>query len=147
MTNDVSSCAPESDLASAAMTMWHRDCGTVPVVGSDGRVMGMLTDRDICIAVATRGLSADRIAVRDVMTGVVMACAQGDPVTDALITMRSAKVRRLPVVDDQGRLAGIVSITDIVRNARDPSLVSEIVETLKAIGDPAPLSPAARERS
>ena len=69
MTSDVKTCRPETNLAEAVKDMWEGDCGALPVVSDEGRVIGMITDRDICIALATRGRSADRIAVREVAQG------------------------------------------------------------------------------
>jgi CBS domain-containing protein len=59
MTSDVRTCRPETNLAEAVRDMWEGDCGALPVVSDEGRVIGMITDRDVCIAVATRGGSAD----------------------------------------------------------------------------------------
>src|SRR3990172_6727699 len=104
MTTDVASCHPDTTLAESAAAMWDRDCGTLPVVTSEGRVTGMITDRDICIAVATKGRTADRIAVREVSAGHVCSCLPNDEIDQALETMKTHKVRRLPVVDEQGHL-------------------------------------------
>lgn len=74
----------------------------LPVVQSDGRVSGMITDRDVCVALATRGQTADRIAVHDVIAAYT--CSVDDDAIVALKTMKSQRVRRLPVVDAEGRL-------------------------------------------
>ena len=78
MTSDVRTCRPETNLADAVRHMWDGDCGALPVVNDEGRVTGMITDRDICIAVATRGRSADRIAVREVTQGHAYTCLAED---------------------------------------------------------------------
>jgi CBS domain-containing protein len=134
MTNDVKTCRPETNLAEAVKLMWERDCGVLPVVKSDGRVSGMITDRDICVAVATRGQTADRIAVRDVAAGTACTCTPDDDAVLALQTMKAQRVRRLPVVDAEGRLKGILSLNDLVRH---PGAVSstEIVSTMASIGE------------
>jgi CBS domain-containing protein len=112
--------------------MWEQDCGVLPVVKSDGKVSGMITDRDICVAIATRGWTADRIAVRDVTAGKVSTCAPDDDAIAALQTMKSQRVRRLPVVDAAGRLKGILSLNDIVTHAgAAPS--TEIVSAMAGI--------------
>jgi CBS domain-containing protein len=118
MTSDVKSCSPDTNLAAAAKIMWEGDCGAVPVVDEGGKVLGMITDRDICIAGATRPHAEGDIPVRDVISKVLYTCKPGDDVRAALETMRGQKVRRLPVVDASGRLAGIVSIHDIAEKAR-----------------------------
>jgi CBS domain-containing protein len=111
---DVKSCRPDADLASAAKIMWDCDCGVVPVVNEERRVVGMLTDRDICIAAATRTATPAEIRVRDVMSKNTAVCVAEDDVLTVLTTMKDRRVRRLPVVDQQGRLAGIISINDVV---------------------------------
>ena len=132
MTTDVKTCRPETNLAEVVKLMWEQDCGVLPVVKSDGKVSGMITDRDICVAIATRGWTADRIAVRDVTAGKVSTCAPDDDAIAALQTMKSQRVRRLPVVDAAGRLKGILSLNDIVTHAgAAPS--TEIVSAMTGI--------------
>jgi CBS domain-containing protein len=118
MTTDVKHCGPETNLAEAARIMWEGDCGAVPVTDASGRVVGVITDRDICIAAATRPRTEGEIPVKDVISKVLYTCAPGDDVRAALETMKSRKIRRLPVVDQGGRLAGIVSIHDIAVQSR-----------------------------
>src|SRR5262249_52787220 len=131
------SCNPETNLAAAAKIMWDSDCGAVPVVDGDRRVLGMITDRDICIAAATRSTSPANIPVQDVMTAHVHACHPQDDVRSALKVMREQRVRRLPIVDEQQRLVGIVSLNDLVAHAgcrRDAAIQGdELIDTVKAI--------------
>jgi|SRR5262245_20684370 len=117
MTRDVKWCRPESSLSEAAALMWDNDCGALPVVDNERRVMGMITDRDIAIAAATRGRPATNINVGEVMSGNVYACALNEDINSALKTMSREKVRRLPVIGANGQLAGILSINDIVLRA------------------------------
>lgn len=132
MTRDVRSCRPEMNLAEVVKLMWELDCGVLPVVKADGRIAGIITDRDICIAIATRGQTADRIGVRDVTGGKVSTCRPEDDVSTALQTMKTQKVRRLPVVDAEGRLKGILSLNDVVmRSGAAPA--TDIVSTLASI--------------
>jgi CBS domain-containing protein len=118
MVTDVKQCSPETNLAEAARIMWEGDCGAVPVTDTSGRVVGVITDRDICIAAATRPRTEGEIPVKDVISKALYTCAPGDDVRAALETMKSRKVRRLPVVEQGGRLAGIVSIHDIAAESR-----------------------------
>jgi CBS domain-containing protein len=118
MTSDVKSCDLDTNLAAAAKIMWEEDCGAIPVTDEGGRVVGVITDRDICIAGATRSRTEGDIAVRDVISGAVYTCAPDDDARAALETMRHRRVRRLPVVDHGGRLTGIVSIQDLATQAR-----------------------------
>jgi CBS domain-containing protein len=112
--------------------MWEQDCGVLPVVKADGKVSGMITDRDICVAIATRGRTADQIAVRDVTTATICTCAPDDDAIVALQTMKSQRVRRLPVVDAEGRLKGILSLNDVVTHTGAASS-TEIVSTMASI--------------
>ena len=118
MTTDVKHCSTGTNLAEASKIMWEGDCGAVPVTDERGRVVGMITDRDICIAAATRPRSEGEIRVHEVISKALYTCTPGDDVRAALETMKTRKVRRLPVVDQSGRLTGIVSIHDIAALSR-----------------------------
>jgi CBS domain-containing protein len=133
MTSQVRTCRPDMNLAEAVKEMWDGDCGALPVVNDEGRVTGVITDRDICIAMATRGRTADRIAVRDVASGHAHTCLVEDDSTAALQAMGLHRVRRLPVVDREGHIRGILSLNDIVTHAGAAS-PKEIVSTLAGIG-------------
>jgi CBS domain-containing protein len=118
MTTDVKRCTPETNLAAAAKIMWEGDCGAVPVTDERDRVVGVITDRDICIAAATRPRTEGEIPVKEVISKPLYTCAPGDDVRAALEIMKTRKIRRLPVVEQGGRLAGIVSIHDIAVQSR-----------------------------
>jgi CBS domain-containing protein len=140
MTRNVKSCQPEATVDQAAMMMWDYDCGVLPVVDYDYRVTGMITDRDIAIAAATRGRLTTQINVGEVMSGNVYACAEDEDIKSALNTMRREKVRRLPVINYEGKLVGILSINDVVLRAeesrvgRAPEITQEeVMNTFKAI--------------
>jgi CBS domain-containing protein len=132
MTSEVRTCRPDMNLAEAVREMWDGDCGALPVVNDEGRVTGMITDRDICVAVATRGRTADRIAVRDVASGHAHTCLVEDDATAALQAMKLHRIRRLPVVDQEGHIRGILSLNDIVTHAGAAS-PKEVVSTLAGI--------------
>ncbi len=114
MTTNVAACGPDTNLAAAAGQLWENDCGWLPVADGAGKVIGVLTDRDICMAVATKNRPASDIPVHEIMTSVVHACHPGDDVKSALRTMRNEKVLRLPVVNDDGNLQGVISMNDIM---------------------------------
>jgi CBS domain-containing protein len=114
----VATCEPNTDLAAVGGLMWAHGCGIVPVVDPLLNLVGVLTDRDICIALTTRGHRAHELRAADVMMGRVEHCAPKDDVRKALDTMRRAHVRRLPVVDEQGRLEGVLSLDDIALVAK-----------------------------
>jgi CBS domain-containing protein len=137
MRSDVKSCGADMDLAAVAKIMWDCDCGTVPVVNEERKVIGMITDRDICIAAATRSTAPANLRVRDVMAGQVYTCSPEDDVRTVLNTMKQRRVRRLPVVDQQQRLVGIISTNDLVARAECRSGADvpgeEFLATLRAI--------------
>jgi CBS domain-containing protein len=118
MTSDVKSCSVNTNLATAAEIMWKHDCGAVPVTDGGGTVVGMITDRDICIAAATRSRAEGDIQVGEVLSKQLRSCSPGDDIRSAMETMRTEQLRRLPVVESDGRLAGIVSLHDIAIQAR-----------------------------
>jgi CBS domain-containing protein len=117
MTKEVARCGPEDPCSTAARLMWDCDCGAVPVLADDGRLVGMITDRDICMAAWMQDRSPSAIRVSAVMARDVAFCSPSDPVETAERSMRSRQIRRLPVVGPDGRLLGILSLADIVRAA------------------------------
>jgi CBS domain-containing protein len=112
MTTNVVTCTPQTDMAAAAGLMWENDCGTLPVV-EDGRVVGMITDRDICISAASKNRDLGHIAVGEAITREVYACTPDSDVRDALALMRGQQIRRLPIIDLSGKLRGVLSLKDI----------------------------------
>jgi signal-transduction protein with cAMP-binding, CBS, and nucleotidyltransferase domain len=131
---------PETSLVDAAATMWENDCGALPVVGIDDKVVGMITDRDICFGATTKNRPPSEVAVGEVITGEVFACAPEDDIQSALKTMSRERIRRLPVVGEGGTLEGILSMNDVVLKAGEqadgkaPELsYGEVVQTYKAI--------------
>jgi len=140
MTSDVQCCGPDTNLATAAKMMWDSDCGALPVLNVEGHVTGMITDRDICMAAATKNKPASDITVWETISGKVYTCQLSDDVHTALDIMKREKVRRLPVVDEDGVLQGIVAMNDFVllaadaKGAKAPAVSYEdVVRTMKAI--------------
>jgi CBS domain-containing protein len=107
-------CRPEANLGSATELLWTGNCGFLPVVSSEGKVIGVVTDRDICIALGTRGRPSGEVAVADVMSKQVYSCAPDDDIQVALRTMRDGRVRRLPVISKEGALVGVISVDDVL---------------------------------
>jgi CBS domain-containing protein len=134
MTRDPITCSPDTTVAEAAHLMWEADCGVLPVV-DDGHIDGVVTDRDMYVALATRNTRAANLRVGAVATKAVLTCTPEDDVHQALSLMKQARVRRLPVVGFAGTVLGIVSINDLVLAAgTDKGLTSEdVLEAFKAI--------------
>lgn len=118
MSRDVSACRPNDTLALAARIMEQKDCGCLPVVdGGERRVVGVVTDRDICLAGLRRSRALHELAVRDAMSKKVYRCTADQEVGEAERTMSREQVRRLPVVDADNRLVGMLSLADLALEA------------------------------
>jgi CBS domain-containing protein len=135
MSAPVVTCTPETWLARAAHLMQNADCGILPVIDSDRRVVGIITDRDICLAIAASHRSPRAIAVHEVMTKRPVTVRQDDELTLALAAMTQGRVRRLPVLDASGHLIGLLSLDDIVIRGLEMGAVGtgEIVHALRAL--------------
>jgi CBS domain-containing protein len=142
MTKRVRCCRPQDDLAAAARLLWNGDCGVLPVVvGEERRVVGMLTDRDICMAAWTQSRPLADIPVEIAMASDVVTCRPEEDVLTVLARLRDRHVRRLPVVDEGTQLLGIVSLVDFARAAaeRGPqNIVDEVCATFACISCPPP---------
>jgi CBS domain-containing protein len=146
MSREVATCRADESLNDAARVMWERDCGFVPIVEEEGgcrRVVGVVTDRDVCMASYTRGQKLPEIRIRDVMSTPVRSCQAKASLAAAEATMREAQVHRLPVVDEGGWLLGVISLADIARaaareaGAKRPRVsATKVGETLAAIHQP-----------
>jgi CBS domain-containing protein len=136
MTKSPAYCSPETNLAAAVAILWNRNCGVLPIV-SDESLVGIVTNRDICIALGTRNQLPSEIAVKDVASRKIVAGKPDDDLRKALAIMAEARVRRLPVVDATGKLQGILSIDDVIlrtgmeRNGK--FLAEEVVKTLRNV--------------
>ena len=115
MTADVKCCAEYNTLNTAAQTMWENDIGCVPVVDKDGRALGMLTDRDITMSAYIQGVSLTGALVTSAMSRELFSCLGDDDVATAEKLMKEKQVHRLPVLDAQRRVIGVISLNDIAR--------------------------------
>jgi CBS domain-containing protein len=116
MTAPVKTCRANALVSEAARTMLEDNCGCLPVTDGKGHLAGILTDRDICLAVA-RHLDPSKTPVRDVMTARVVSCGVEDHLDRVLVEMKENRVRRIPVVDNRGVVKGLISIDDVIRNS------------------------------
>ena len=140
MTSNVQRCGPDTNLAAAAKMMWDADCGALPVLNVEGQVLGMITDRDLCMACATKNRAPSEITVRETVSGKTYRCKMSDDVHTAMDIMKREQVRRLPVVDEEGVLRGVISMNDFIllagetKAAKGPAISGEdVARTLKAI--------------
>jgi CBS domain-containing protein len=117
MTPKVRTCFMSDNLTAATQLMWENDCGCVPVLNEHAQVVGMVTDRDICMAVFLQGASMSEIKVSTVMSKQLFVCTSDDDLSAAEKIMIEKKVRRLPVLDMQARLVGLLALSDIATRA------------------------------
>ncbi len=142
MVRDVKACSPGDTLNRAAQLMWEHDCGSVPVIDAEERLVGIITDRDVCMGAYTQGRPLASIRVDEVMTRDVKSCRSDDAIADVEATMRKHRIRRVPVTDPMGRLIGIVSMNDLARQAAerpqsaDGITMTEVAETLASVCRP-----------
>jgi CBS domain-containing protein len=118
MKRDVMACRPRDMLSRAAQLMWDNACGCVPIVSERDQPIGILTDRDICMAAYTQGRPLSEITVATSMAHKVITCRTEDDVQRAIDLMRENAIRRMPVVDGDGRLRGIVSLDDLAAESQ-----------------------------
>jgi CBS-domain-containing membrane protein len=143
MAPEPTHCFADTDLAQAAHLLWTRDCGVLPVIDATYRVVGVVTDRDLLMCAYTTGRPLGELHVKDCMSSQVRTCSSGDDLRDVMRVLADARVRRLPVVDEDGLLCGLLSINDVVHavetldDARTRArLLEDLLATLAAIGVP-----------
>ena len=119
MTRDVKTVRPDQTAKDAAKFMLNEDAGSMPVSDGD-RLIGMITDRDIAVRGVARGYGPDT-PIRELMTDEVICVREDDDVEDVAVKMSQAQVRRLPVIDANEKLCGIVSLGDLARETSDES--------------------------
>jgi CBS domain-containing protein len=146
MTKNPKFCSPEDTLSAAAHLMWECDIGSIPVVDTEQRVVGMITDRDICMATYTQDRRPSEVPVQQAMASKIVACRPDDDIKTAERLMRDNQIRRLPIIDRQGHLLGMVSVNDLARKAANDRHLSSpqvgetgVVTTMAAIAAPRPL--------
>jgi CBS domain-containing protein len=139
MSHPAVTCHVNDPLTVAASLMWEHDCGALPVVRDGGELAGMITDRDICMAAFTQGRRLDEILVNTAMANHVISAHPDESLDEIEDQMAAHQVRRLPVVDGDGKPIGILSINDLAIESSQPDTrmmngPSKVVRTLAAIG-------------
>ncbi len=126
MTSKPFFCRRETDLGTAAELLWNGNCGFLPVVEDGGRVVGAVTDRDLCIALGTKNRVAGEIRVGEIASKAPVTCAPGDDIRQALATMADRKIHRLVVVGAKGELVGVLSVDDMIAKESGARLAGEL---------------------
>lgn len=141
MTANVLTCRAHESLDQAARIFWERNCGAAPVVDAEGKLVGMLTDRDVCIAAYTQGRRLADINVEQVMSKTAHAASTDDSIERVLEIMADAQVRRVPIIDAERRVVGVIALADLARWMRQlpsahPSVSYALLGALSAISTP-----------
>ena len=134
MTKDPASCSASETVTKVAGLMKQHDVGSVPVVEAD-RLVGIVTDRDIVLKVVAGGRNPAQAPIKDAMTPNPVSCKEDDDLEYALRLMKERQVRRMPIVDGSGRLAGIIAQADVATRVNKDAKTGELVE---AISESAP---------
>ena len=133
MTRNVRTATPAQSLTDAARMMKSEDAGAIPVV-EDGRLVGIVTDRDIVVRAVAEGIDPSMLLISDVVTRPVIAVMPGQDLEEALALMAQYQVRRLPVVEEDDEVVGILAQADIALNVKE----KRAGETLEEISKPTP---------
>ena len=141
MSHPAITCYVNDDLNVPAKLMWEHDCGAIPVVRDDGKLAGMITDRDICMAAYTQGRPLSEILVNAVMVQEVIAAEPDQKLGDVVGLMADNQVRRIPVIDSDRKPVGVLSMNDLAIESVQPDTrmkdgPSKIAHTLAAICQP-----------
>ena len=134
MTRGVRSMSPSDTVVSAAQAMEELNVGVIPVCDGE-KLVGMVTDRDIVVRVVAQELDARTTRLADVMSTNVRTAREDEDIDEVLSDMAENQIRRMPVVDGQDRLVGIISIGDIA--AKDPDDDADLAMSLGDISSPA----------
>jgi CBS domain-containing protein len=136
MTKDVACCVPTDTVTKAAQLMKSKDVGSVPVVDNNQtkKLLGIVTDRDLTLAIIAEGRDPRTTKVEDVMTRSVITCRAEDSVQEALDAMAEYQLRRIPVVDKDNKLVGIIAQADVATRVNHPEKTAEIVKEISQAG-------------
>ena len=149
MTKDPKFCVPADTAQHAAGLMRDEHAGIVPVVESAQslRIVGVVTDRDLCMNVVAEGRDPRAVPVEECMTAKVVTCTSNDSVDRVTELMRENQIRRVPVVNEQHELLGIVALADVVERATPKA--TQTLETLKKVSAPTedPSKPRAQSKN
>ena len=142
-------CNADTNLAAATEIFWKHNCGMLPIVDAEKKVTGVVTDRDICIRLGTQNQRPGEVAVKEVASGKVHSCKPEDDIHTALEIMSKAKVRRLPVVNNEKVLLGVLSMDDVVQKADSIATGKvaelsqvEVMNALRGMYGPPPFKPS-----
>jgi CBS domain-containing protein len=130
MTEDPMCCLPNDLVSAAAQAMRREDVGALPVINDEQRqqLIGIVTDRDLAIKVIAESRDPSHTVVQDVMTLTIVVCRECEDLSNAIKAMEEHEIRRIPVIDDDGRLVGIISQADVAIRFYEPRRTAELRE-------------------
>jgi CBS domain-containing protein len=131
MTSPAATSRSNDTLETAACLLWENNCGFLPVVDGQGQLGAIITDRDICMGAYTKSARLADLMVADSMSQHLVTCQHDESVVAAAKTMAKHQVRRLPVVDTDGKLCGVISLSDLATKVKNDAAIGR--ETLKAL--------------
>ncbi|MDX6406535.1 MAG: hypothetical protein QOH70_3990 [Blastocatellia bacterium] len=132
MTDNPVCCLPNDSVSQAARVMRRERIGPVPVVGDERtrEIIGIVTDRDLAIKVVAESRDPNRTTVGDVMTHTIVVCREDDDVSTAIAAMEEYQIRRIPVIDQGGRIVGIISQADVATRPYLPAQTAEMIQEI-----------------
>ena len=132
MTDNPVCCLPSDTVSQAARIMRREDVGPVPVVNDDQhkQLIGIVTDRDLALKVVAESRDPNHTMVSDVMTSTIIACRETDDASTAIKAMEEHQIRRIPVVDEEGKIVGIISQADVATRIREPKKIAEVIHEI-----------------
>lgn len=132
MTANPACCSAQTPLRDVARMMIDNDCGQIPVVDGQGMPLGVVTDRDIAIRIVAEGRDVTSATAGDAMSSPAQTVRDDSSLKDAVCLMEASRIRRIPVVDASGKLAGILSIADLALAGKDVATA----EVIKEVSEP-----------
>ncbi|MGD8566833.1 MAG: CBS domain-containing protein [Gammaproteobacteria bacterium] len=134
MSKDVGTCSADSDLESVAKIMWDKNCGSIPVLDSSNNLVGIITDRDIAMGCALNHKAEWELKTNDILNNrSLFTCRSDEDIKNALQLMSDHHIRRLPVIDSNGQLQGVLSIDDIISLAQEDNSELSFRDTMNTL--------------
>jgi len=132
MTENPVCCLPDDTVSAAARIMRREHIGAVPIVNDEQmkQLIGIVTDRDLAIKVVAESRDPNHTLVQDVMTSTIVVCRESDDFSSAIKSMEEYQIRRVPVVDNDGRIVGIISQADVGARVHEPAKTARVVKEI-----------------
>jgi CBS domain-containing protein len=135
MTRDVEVIRPDDSIQEAARKMKDLDVGAIPVCDGE-RLVGMITDRDITIRATAEGRDPSNTTAQETMTPEIYYCFENQNIEDAALLMMEKQIRRLPILDDNKKLVGIISLGDVAEDVEDDEIAGTTLEEISRPSEP-----------